>query len=207
MNRRAGNLFPCNPISLSLSPWYIQIVLDCFRPKRSRLRCSKTRKRGGEKCEREKNRASTTCRANEFITIGSWSSVHTRVRGVPIDNQGANQMITSRQNASPPPPVSSSNVEKKKEREKLGLNWECGISEALANCETRPPLPLPPPLLDFDRAWGWISVFVVFMSLMILLSFSLFFCFNFILLLFLRRKNICDTLFWSWIFSFFFWKN
>lgn len=203
MNRRAGNLFPCNPISLSLSPWYIQIVLDCFRPKRSRLRCSKTRKRGGEKCEREKNRASTTCRANEFITIGSWSSVHTRVRGVPIDNQGANQMITSRQNASPPPPVSSSNVEKKKEREKLGLNWECGISEALANCETRPPLPLPPPLLDFDRAWGWISVFVVFMSLMILL----FFCFNFILLLFLRRKNICDTLFWSWIFSFFFWKN
>lgn len=164
MNRRAGKLFPCNPISLfpSLSPSLSMIYLDRSRlfsaetewVGAKRLHCWKThtrKKRGGreKKCEREKNRASTTSRANEFITIGSWSStrVYTHacppVRGEPIDNQGANQMITSKGKTpagSPPPPVSSSNVEKKKAGIR-GLNWECGISEALANCETRPPLP------------------------------------------------------------------
>lgn len=78
-----------------------------WRKKVALLENAYAKKEGGreKKCEREKNRASTTSRANEFITIGSWSStrVYTHacppVRGEPIDNQGANQMITSRQNA------------------------------------------------------------------------------------------------------------
>lgn len=165
MNRRAGKLFPCNPISLFLSLPLSLSLHDIsrsfstvfgrngvsWRKKVALLENAYAKKEGGreKKCEREKNRASTTSRANEFITIGSWSStrVYTHacppVRGEPIDNQGANQMITSKGKTpagSPPPPVSSSNVEKKKAGIR-GLNWECGISEALANCETRPPLP------------------------------------------------------------------
>lgn len=160
MNRRAGKLFPCNPISLFPSlPLFLSLhdISRSFstvfgrngvswRKKVALLENAYAKKEGGreKKCEREKNRASTTSRANEFITIGSWSStrVYTHacppVRGEPIDNQGANQMITSRQNACW---LSTTAGIIKKKAGIRGLNWECGISEALANCETRPPLP------------------------------------------------------------------